>query len=65
MSIKGLNTAIKFGIERARRTKEPICIVQIGTDEYVLWRESTKDSIGLVYRYYKVIKVIGFKDDFR
>lgn len=65
MSIKGLNYAIKAAKERAIRTKQAICVVQIGKDEFVLWRWITKDMIAQVYKHYKIIKVIGYKDDFR
>jgi hypothetical protein len=60
--IKGLQTAKDMAIERAGRTKDTICIVQIGDDEYVLWRESNLISLPFVYTYYKVIQRIKIND---
>jgi len=66
MSIKGTDIAVKFAIERARRSKEAISIVQIGDNEYVLWRESNLEALPLVYKYFKVVKTIRIRlDDFR
>lgn len=65
MAIKGLDIAVKHAIERARRTKLTICIVQIGENDYVLWRDINKEALALEYRWYKIVKVIGYKDDFR
>lgn len=58
MTIKGLQAAIDAAVERVLRTNMSICVVQIGKDEYVLWRESTIDSLILVYKHYKVIKTV-------
>lgn len=58
MTIKGIEAAINAAKERVIRSKESICIVQIGNDEYVLWRESTIDALVLVYKQYKVITTV-------
>lgn len=63
MTIKGLDAAITSAIERARRTKQAICIVDIGNNEYVLWREVTLDSLPLLYKDYAVVKTIRIKLD--
>lgn len=66
MSIKGLDYAIEMAIDRARRTHEAICVVQIGADEFILWRDSTKDNIALMYEHYRIVKTIRIRlDDFR
>lgn len=66
MTIKGLDTAIANAIERAKRTKETICIIQIADNEYVLWRERSIDGLPLVYKEYRIVKTIRIKDnDFR
>ena len=65
MTIQGLQAAINIAIERAHRTKESICVVQIGDNEYILWRYKTKENIALMYEHYKIVKVIGYKNDFR
>lgn len=61
--IKGLDYAIDIAVDRARRTKEAICVVQIGADDYILWRYSTRDNIGLMYEHYKIVRTIGIKED--
>lgn len=63
MSIKGLDSAIDIAVDRAKRTKEAICVVQIGTDEYILWRHNTRANIALMYEHYKIVRTIGFKQD--
>jgi hypothetical protein len=66
MSINGLDMAITFAIERAKRSKQAICIVQIDKDAYVLWREVNIEALKLVYKHYKIVKVIRIRnDDFR
>lgn len=66
MTITGLDTATSNAIERAIRTKQSICVVQIAEDEYVLWREVNIASLPLQYRWYRIIKTIRIKlDDFR
>lgn len=66
MSIKGLENAVDAAIERANRTKLAICIVQIDSDEFILWREITQHAIPLLYQHYKIVKIIRIRyDDFR
>jgi hypothetical protein len=63
MSIRGKDTAIQMAIERASRTNQPICVVQIGKDDYVLWRQDTTVSLPLVYPHYKIVKTIRIRND--
>lgn len=66
MSIKGKEIALRIAIERARRTHDTICIVQIGDNEYVLWREINLSALQFQYQYYRVIKKVRIRlDDFR
>ncbi len=58
MSIQGLDIAIEMAIDRANRSKDIICVVQIGKDEYVLWRHNNIKSVPLTYKYYKIVKTI-------
>lgn len=55
MTIKGYDKAQHIAIDRARRTKETICIVQVERDEYVLWREESITNVSLIYEYYRII----------
>jgi len=61
MTIKGLQEAIALAEDRVRRSREPICIIQVGADEYILWREVNLHTVTLVYKYYKVVKTIRMK----
>jgi len=61
MSIRGKNAAIQMAVERAKRTKQAICVVQIGKDDYVLWREDTTEGLQLVYSHYKIVKTIRIR----
>ena len=62
MTIQGITNAIELAKERVRRSNESICIVKIGNNEYVLWRENTIDSLIFVYKHYKVLLVIRKQD---
>lgn len=58
MTIIGLDNAIEIAKDRAIRSRDNICIVQVGVDEYVLWREVNINTLPLVYTYYKIVKKI-------
>jgi len=63
LSIKGRLNAYRAAVDRANRMKQSICIVQIGQDEYVLWREITISA--LPYQHYRIIATIRTRDDIR
>lgn len=64
--IQGKENAVDMAIERARRTREAISVVQVDTDSFVLWREVNLHTLPLVYTHYKVIRTIRIRqDDFR
>lgn len=63
MTIKGLDNAIDIAIDRCRRTKDMILIVQIGKDEYILWRAKTRALIPQVYEHYRIVKAIQLREN--
>jgi hypothetical protein len=63
MTIRGLDTAIENAIERAKRTKQTICVVQIAENEYVLWREINTATLPIQYNWYRIVKTIRIDDN--
>lgn len=61
MTITGLHNAIIVAKDRAQRSKESICIVQVDKDEYILWRYKTRANIPHLYKHFRIVKVIEYK----
>lgn len=63
MTIKGLDYAIEIAIDRCRRTKDMILIVQVGENEYILWRAKTRALIPEAYPHYRIVKAIQLREN--